>query len=186
MFIIDGPDNVGKTTLANSVIRAANYMGVPARYVHSTRPSDCFNFGSDYLDWMTKWGVHDRFHLSNLAYQGEEIKRGQDRQVISTLAFHWLEGEIKRRGAFHVLLIPKDIDTYKQLLDKDMRDQMYDYGFNVAVAEKFMEISEFSNVWIDDKFYVEKNKYPDRSTIHRWVSQWIKRRQWVEENIYAH
>jgi len=46
MIIIEGPDNVGKTTLANQL---AKDLGVEV--VHSIKPTD-FQAGVDRLNWM--------------------------------------------------------------------------------------------------------------------------------------
>lgn len=63
MLIIEGPDNVGKTTAAQRICAATGWG-----YHHMSRPSDSFDHLGGYLEQVSTWRVFDRFHLGAFTY----------------------------------------------------------------------------------------------------------------------
>ena len=68
MIIVEGPDFVGKTTLCRKLTGILGGHGVPAVYQHFTRLPSCWDYYWDYLPYIQRTTVMDRFHLSEWAY----------------------------------------------------------------------------------------------------------------------
>lgn len=68
MIVIDGPDHVGKTRLAEVLVERLNAEGFPHVYQHLSRLPASFHHVTDYKPLIQRNVVMDRFHLSRIAY----------------------------------------------------------------------------------------------------------------------
>lgn len=70
MLIIEGPDCVGKTTLALKLVAQLNELGFPHVYQHMTRLPECWRVDptTNYERLMNAFVVMDRFHMSEPIY----------------------------------------------------------------------------------------------------------------------
>lgn len=68
MIVIDGPDHVGKTRLAEVLVERLNAEGFPHVYQHLSRLPDSFHHVTDYKPLIQRNVVMDRLHLSRIAY----------------------------------------------------------------------------------------------------------------------
>lgn len=67
MLILEGADNLGKTTAAMKLLDMVTPH--PVYYNHMSKPNENFNFCSHYKDMMSYFAIQDRFHLSGIVYQ---------------------------------------------------------------------------------------------------------------------
>lgn len=69
MLIVEGADNIGKTTLCRVLVDKINAESSRAwTYSHATKFPHNFDFCNDYVSLIRRRAVQDRFHLSELAY----------------------------------------------------------------------------------------------------------------------
>jgi hypothetical protein len=104
MLIVEGPDNVGKTTLCERLVRELNALGFPAVYRHFSRLPDCWDYYRDYLPHVSRFAVMDRFWMSELAY-------AHARGDLSPLDRHkvaMLEGHLLLAGSLTVLVTAEE------------------------------------------------------------------------------
>ncbi len=75
MLIIEGSDLVGKTTLIKELCAEATKRGFPMIPQHFGLLDDSWDFYGDYLPYINKRTVMDRFILSEIVY-GEMLREG--------------------------------------------------------------------------------------------------------------
>ena len=68
MIILEGPDCVGKTTLANNLFEHSDLQDAGYIYAHFTRLPRGFRSPKYYLERMSQRVIQDRFHISELVY----------------------------------------------------------------------------------------------------------------------
>jgi len=68
MLILEGADQLGKTTLANKLLKELHKRGYPYVYRHFTRLPDCWKYPMSYLAHVSEPVVQDRFHMSEIVY----------------------------------------------------------------------------------------------------------------------
>src|SRR5438045_2741728 len=103
MFILEGPDHVGKTTAAKRLVELAHARGLKqVSYRHMSRPPEDFDYFGDYLKMMTDpWIVQDRFHYGGLVYG--DICRGGTK--ISNYNLCLLESVLALQGSYTVVMV---------------------------------------------------------------------------------
>lgn len=140
MLIIEGPDGVGKTTLAHAIVKRFNDMDEkpwPLIYQHFSRLPDGWDYFGDYLPFMRPNVVMDRFIMSELVYG--TVTRGET--MISPRQYRMLDGHLAVQASMTVVIsaLPS---AYERMIDSDMkaRDQMFSRDINVRVNEAYCEI----------------------------------------------
>ncbi len=177
MFIIEGSDNLGKSTFAKKVTKhVQEYHHSPAFYTHMTRPPECFNFCSDYMDMMSYFGVQDRFHLGALAYHKNALT--PEKQVI-------VEGELLRRGSYIFVMFAECDRWYRDQLEESKRDQVipnlkmpYEELIDMLVSAntRFREMVCRHEVYFDDYFMANKDQpYPNDTDAILLSQRWMNR-----------
>jgi hypothetical protein len=168
MFIIEGPDNVGKTTLAKRAVElAVTEFNLPARYSHMSKPSALFNFSTHYRDMMSYYAVQDRFHLGALAYHPEG--------TLKEPALRWIEGELLRRGSFVLLVLPGDMDWYRKRIIESGRHEMFRPEGILEAARRFEEIADDRVAHYDAISYVDVGGFTDDNELREWLGIWADR-----------
>ena len=188
MFIVEGADSLGKTTVAKKIVEQMNSAGTcPARYVHMTRPPSVFNFGTDYLDMMSYFAVQDRFHLGALAYHDG---------VLPPHRRKWIEGHLLQRGSYILILVAPNEKWFKQKLEyeRKKRDQMFNVDFLIEANRRYIAMANRNDpdaVYYDSLCHIGPSaenvaeyyrmsfesieQYPDDQDIGRWVGFWTER-----------
>lgn len=146
MLIIDGPDSIGKTTLAKRLVKMANerlvgtveqqHEQVKITYRHMTRPSDSFDYFNDFHNLIlgANHTVQDRFHLGTIAYDDPNPKYSRDQLRI-------IESWIYRQGSVIILLLPTNLNYYKERLIQFAKEEMFDVERMVKAATVYQDIA---------------------------------------------
>ena len=193
MFIIEGSDCVGKTTVAEQVVKLTNIGGdFPAYYQHMTRPPEHFDFRFHYLDLMSKYAVMDRFHLGALAYHPEG--------TLPSYIKRWVEAHLYLRGSIIVIMYCSNDLAYRKKLERHAKErkEMFNFDFLANANKIYTELAlsgSYDFTWdicqtgvrsiqpddIDRDYYrhggpcVEKVPgfcYPNVGDISKWIMKW--------------
>lgn len=202
MLILEGPDNIGKTTLAHRLVKMANEriqgrlsiegQPVTVDYRHMTRPPEEFNYFLDYKP-MTEdsmFTVQDRFHLGTIAYDEKPFYNRDQLRII--------ESWIYRQGSMIVLILPTDLRNYEIRLHTDSKDEMFDVPRMIRAATIYQEIaqSDFNKnhefgihpvvdyavmhpIKMDGKFKERTNEEAYEADLNGLVDQWFSRISWA-------
>lgn len=100
MLIIEGPDNVGKTTLAKELLRRLWEEKRPYTYAHMGLLPPSWDFSWDYVSRMSRFIVQDRFHLGETVYG--PLLCGRNRIDKDTM--RWIDGYLRLKGALVVIV----------------------------------------------------------------------------------
>lgn len=181
MFLIEGSDNLGKTTAAKTLIKLCNTPDCPypIRYGHMSRPNeDVFNFGSDYMDLISVFAVQDRFHIGGMFYHPNRI---------SLPALRWIEGQMQIRGSFTVLLVAKETLWYEEHLRKFQKEEMFDIKYMLEANEFFIHHAERTLAGDLDDFRfdvihdVSEDQFVTETQLFDWKQKWFERLAFLEE-----
>lgn len=123
MLVIEGADNLGKTTAAQKIVAMAALRAqsrpesfFPIRYTHMTRPNEAFDFFADYQDMVSKYAVQDRFHLGGLVWHQNKIDNASLRII---------EGWLYSLGSFIVVFYSDDDVWYRRHLSDNQKKEMF-------------------------------------------------------------
>lgn len=116
-LIIEGSDDLGKTTFAKKLIRYVwDHDEFPVMYSWMTRPNETtFDFLESYKMMLNPYTIQDRFHLGALAYHKDKITAEH---------LNWIEELIRDIGGLVVLFFAEDETWYKEHLAKDKRGNL--------------------------------------------------------------
>lgn len=117
MLIIEGPDLVGKTTLARELVRKITERGHPHVYHHLSRLPDSFDRYWGYYRLASPFVVQDRFHMSEPLYawaRGDE----PGKYGLTPERYRQVDGMLRLVGAFTVVLFAADPVILDQRFDK--------------------------------------------------------------------
>lgn len=141
MLVIDGCDNLGKTTFAKTVERLARREGIPARYRHMGRPGPGWNFSfQEYQELMHPFAVQDRFHFGARIWHDN---------VMDTDTLLLITHKIRSMGGMLVLFRPADVDWYEQRLRSSNRDEMFDPVFLLEAAKRYESLWNLASMGSD-------------------------------------
>lgn len=170
MLVIEGPDNVGKTTLAK---RICERLG--ARYSHMSRPPVGFDFFGGYkdmirqktVDGITPLVVQDRFHFGGIAYH-ENVLPLHRLEIVSS----W----VRAVGGLIVLVHASNIESYTSHLRRNPKTEMFDEDHLVTAAIRFNHLVPYADICIDitvphSDFIV----YCGESGVSRICKEWKER-----------
>jgi len=117
MLIIEGSDLVGKTTLIKRVSKELDALGYPVIYQHfGLLPKD-WNYYSDYIKFMNRRVIMDRFIMSEVVY-GTVVR---NKSKISPAAYRLLDAHLRLYAATTVV-----ITTSKAWLEKQIKEKYGD------------------------------------------------------------
>lgn len=117
MLVIEGSDNLGKTTLAKKIVRYVwDNDKYPCMYSWMTRPNqETFDFFESYRMMINPYTVQDRFHLGAVAYHKDKLSMEQVRII---------DNWIYDVGGMIVILYANDEDWYRKLIRNDTRGNL--------------------------------------------------------------
>lgn len=164
MFVIEGTDELGKTTMAKRVVEVANEMGIGATYAHMSRPSPEFKFSlPEYRAMMSDPRiVQDRFHLGAFVWHDN---------VISVNQLKVIYGEILSLGGMVVLLRPESFHWQRQKLLRSSRPQSFSVTRILEANESYGHLVDCGLV----DHVVTVPEYPDDRVIRMLVESWQDR-----------
>jgi hypothetical protein len=185
MLIIEGADNLGKTTAAKTLVKMAGqhadhfasddeHIVRPVRYVHMSRPNSAFDFFRDYQDMLSLNAVQDRFHLGALVWHTD---------VLDLHRLRIIEGWLASLGSYMVIFYCECDDFYRAWLEQHGKEEMFDVDTIVAANAIYREIV-YRQHHLDPRFdqsfaMTEEQMFPDDKTIQGWLESWFQRMQWV-------
>jgi hypothetical protein len=182
MFIIEGADNLGKTTAAKHMVKLANMEGesindrfkFPVRYAHMTRPGPHFDFFHDYRDMMSRYAVQDRFHLGALAWHTK------DQTNMSHDRLKMIEAILLSLGSVICVIYAGDDDWYEQRLRESNRDEMFDVDKIMEANRLYRDTIPHVSM-VDIHWDVCEKGMPssDSDTFREWLSMWCSRLQHI-------
>jgi hypothetical protein len=180
MFIIEGPDCVGKTTVANKIISymQKNHPQFQVHYQHMTRPAEGFDFCYDYFDRISTYGVMDRFHLGALMYHPPV--------TLTIAAQRIVEGRLYARGSFILIMYASDSCTYRAKLNEhaNQRKEMFHTEILIEANRKINNLITAKTILFDQIFDVTVDGsmvYPTDEDIRNYCEQWVSRLRIVKE-----
>lgn len=178
MMIIEGADNLGKTTAAKRMVEIAKSKGMDdCFYDHMGRPPESFDFCHDYVPLMNHSAIQDRFHLGSLVWHDD---------VMDLAKLRFIEGRLALRGAFIVIFIAEaDMFDYKgmirperELFDVDTILAANDIYESIADGNFALEKHPDFNVRVDDAYFMtDAADFPDDEQLEKWVDQWMEVRR---------
>lgn len=184
MLILEGPDLVGKTTLAKKLVAAAHKAFMPASYTHFSRLPDCWKFPSSYRHYITCYGVCDRFHMSEIAYSEA---RG-DARKLNVEGYRLIDTWCRLQGSVTVLIRAKPgVISARYAAKSNSRDEMYKDSVIERANDTYRAIAERSYRGRDNELLVadvdfdwvaaDAGAYPaeDEPFIRSIIDLWYKR-----------
>ncbi len=161
MLVLEGTDHVGKTSLAQKLVKALAPEGYV--YRHLTRLPDAFHRYWDYLPMMTRKVVMDRFFLSEIAYRRA---RGENGDTIPVEYLQLLNAQLTMHGGFTVMITCEpDLLASRYANEEGKESQMYKLPVVLAANAAFADITYCS----DPSYFTGYHIYLDKD--HPWPSQ---------------
>lgn len=164
MLIIEGPDHIGKTTMARRLtFLSAKRKQLPTYYQHYSCPNEAFDWFQDYKDAISQYAIIDRFHLSGIAYQ----------QAVKHNALRAIEAWLGCLGTYTVIMSAK-MDWYEKWLKKSDKVQMFSEEVNVEAAERYYEMAKGKYIFpikVDQVIWVDRG-FPDDTVLNTILDCW--------------
>ena len=185
MFILEGADNLGKTTAAKVLVEQAakhaahfrdkkRHIIRPIRYAHMTRQNEAFDFFEDYQDMISVHAVQDRFHLGALVWHDGVMDQHRLRII---------EGWLACIGSYTVIFFAECDEFYRELLKKSERDEMFNIDTIIHANRQYREMvygSHPMTPYFDTFWPMTENKmWPDHEQIQQWLEAWFQRLQHI-------
>lgn len=101
MFILEGADLVGKTTLAKRILERPVMQHRGYTYAHLSRPPCGFDHYWDYIGMMNRHVVQDRFHMGELVYRSV-LKQDTP---LTPYMIRLIDAQLRLIGAYTVIVI---------------------------------------------------------------------------------
>lgn len=174
MFIIEGADNLGKTTAAKRIVELANARKrYPIRYQHMGRPPETFDFYLHYKDMISTFAVQDRFHIGGILWH-DAIPQDRLRDI---------ERWIRSAGSYTVAFITTDEEWYRKRLSDNEGREMFSVNTIFAANKRMKDLTWNATypekepyVGVDEVFNVsELGGFPTDEHINRWIDRWFVR-----------
>lgn len=156
MIVIEGTDNLGKTTLANAVVARLNEDGFSHIYRHFSKLPESFNKVWGYLPYMHRNSVMDRFYLSRQAY-GKALK---NQETLSREQLRWLDANLRLHAGFTVLVTASDERIKADWQGDKGKDEMYSLKQAIAVNGQFRRLFALGDADVDIHIELQQSDWP--------------------------
>lgn len=172
MLIIEGPDLVGKTTLALACQKILASKGYAHVYQHFTKLPEAFDQFLDYLPHIRRNVVQDRFHMSREAY-GRALG---NQAVNSLLEIQLIDARIRMQGGMTVIVSASERFIRHQWQSKD-RDEMYKLDDVIKVMKEYDRIHAQGDFDVDHYFIADEG-WPSPEFV---VSEYLRKQNALTE-----
>lgn len=170
MIVVEGSDNVGKTTACLALARmiAEETRRRPEEcYRHMSRPPPGFDHMREYSEMV---GPHaqDRFHLGAVAYG----RLGADGTCPSARQMRIVQRMLRWQGVL-VVVMHAERDWLRR--SQFAKQEMYALDTILDVNDAFRMLAVTANrgePYCDLDYDVSKHGYPDERVLRGWVDQW--------------
>jgi len=135
MLIIEGPDLVGKTTLAKRIAAMPQMQGEGMTYRHLSRLPEGFEFPWQYLTLASSRTIYDRFHMSEPVYA---TARG-DQTDLCPEAYRIVDGHLAMLGAYTVVITAHS-SLIKERFAGRAESEMYNLDIVLKANQLFSEL----------------------------------------------
>lgn len=169
MIILEGTDNLGKTTFAHKLrTRLRERLQIDYAYTHFTVLSPSFRFPMDYLPFFTHNTMLDRFYQSELAYSAA---RGVQSRVSDAMASK-LDAIAELAGCTRVLFLASSTRRVA-----DDREQMFDTGVIQRANEAYDQLYATRRLQFDYILHLDGgNPWPSDQQLES-VCQLVRQRR---------
>ena len=175
MIILEGADNLGKSTAAKTLADIlADRMDQPCPVIPHGPPVNAL--GEYHRDTLAQFAVHDRGHLGWLVWQG---LLGCDGQAFDGSKFNGLVSGLRRQRAMVVVLSAAD-DWYIEREMVSGRPEMYEAALRISANRIFRELRFLGtgrHHLVDIHHRVDQEGFPDINHMTNWVNAWYVRQR---------
>lgn len=175
MIILEGPDNVGKTTAAKKLAAIiAEELKLPADrcYRHMTKPPDDFDHVREYMERVGPH-VQDRFHLGAITY-GRLTGNGN---CPTARKMHLVQRYLRWQGCV-VVVMHAERDWLRR--SQFGKEEMYRLDTILDVNDAYRALLSTTNrgePYHDIEHDVSKKGWPDDAMLRTWIDAW--RGRWL-------
>ena len=159
MIIIEGPDNVGKTTAAEGLAR---FMGEPWHRIHMSKPADDFDYFRDYMERFESNAVYDRFHFGGLIY-GHLL--GLHPESLTPRRFDILCRYLRWRRTLVIVMVDGDSEGYRAHLGG--KEEMFDVEMLCEANQLFQQVCG-THPFVDYYHDISRSGYPGEGSFKLW------------------
>lgn len=196
-FIIEGPDGVGKTTLAHRIVKHCEELdghSWPVYYSHMTKPSRHWDYYQDYILRMQPFAVQDRFHYGAHIYGNclglHPCSMTEDRMRL-------LEARLDLMGSYRLVIIADPYWLKTALVDKpkvELFNEEQILAANSAYSDMVCEGDPYGDqggvrfstrpdfIWTAHR----NHGYVDDVTIEFCVREWFRRLEMLYNEDHTH
>lgn len=176
MIVVEGTDNLGKTTLCNALVKEINARGLPHVYTHFGKLSDSFDRVWDYLPHMNPCVVMDRFYMSRQAY-GKALK---NQRTLNFEQYRLLDAWLRMHRGYTVLVVASDDRLKDDWLGDRGKPELYTLDQAVKVNAQFKKCRSLLECDID--YYIELDLSDDEiewpsnhvdAIINAYMDRWV-------------
>jgi len=178
-LIIEGSDNLGKTTFAKKLVRYVwDHDKYPCMYSWMTRPNEkTFDFFDSYEMMINPYTIQDRFHFGALAYHKDKISYENLTEI---------ERWIQDAGGFVVLFYAKDKNWYRRYIARDERGNILADDILCKGNSVFTSIASGHHSLRPDfkyAFDISDKQFVSDENVERIAEIWIRYRQRKMEQL---
>lgn len=168
MLIIEGPDLVGKTTLAHKIVKQMQALhDRPTVYQHFSRLPKSWDHYRHYIPYITPRTVMDRFIISELVYG----KVCRNTQSIDAETLRLLEARLAMVGSMTIVITSTPDFLARQWRDRK-REEMYELEHVIAVNEEYTRVLASVSY---DVHYIVRDQFVDDTAVDRLCGGWQQR-----------
>jgi hypothetical protein len=175
MIILEGTDNVGKTTMAQTlceIVSERTGLPAPGLYGHMSRPPADFDHGGEYFR-NVRLGVQDRYHLGSIVYGrilgGGTFPHPRKMRVVQAY-LRWM--------GCHVVIVTCQRDALRERLTKSVnREEMYRLDQILDAGDAYSALARSSNggePYCDEAVDVTRG-WPGRKELEAVVDRWHRK-----------
>lgn len=169
MIIVEGPDNVGKSTLVANLAKILGQRGHNMLPMHLSKLPRTWRIVDSYASIMSRNIIFDRFHISRDAY-GSVFK---EQIVFNEIQRDMMQAHIDVNDGFVVKLFCQDGDWIRRTWSE--REQMYDVDGIMDVNRYFRDDRNWR---CDIAHAVDRDGFVDAENIaNRYMAHIQHRRQ---------
>jgi thymidylate kinase len=163
MLIFEGPDLVGKTTLAKHLEQTEPFQERGMIYRHLSRLPGGFNHPWSYRQLMGRRFIYDRFHMSQPAYCYARDD-ARDDYKLTPEGYRLLDGWLRPLGSF-LVLITADEELICERFRERHAQEMYSFEVVRRANEAFTSIGH-KHIGNDTQTVLPHEYEPD---IDMWI-----------------